>query len=486
MGYSSPGSDDFMTTTSFIGRALELKQLQQFSAGAHPAVAVVYGRRRVGKSFLLREALKGAAPLFFEALEERPKSDQIAHFLFQLRRQLDPLRPVGTLPATWKEALLELFEAIEAHPRPIVFDEFQWMANYRHELVSDLKYVWDNFFATLPGQKLILCGSIASFMIDKVIKSSAFYGRIDVQLQLSGFRLKETRELLGDKGEAEALEAHLFTGGIPKYLQLLGKYPSVQLGLQQLAFTPNQYFINEYERIFISHFGKNPDFESLVRTLAQHPLGLFREELAQKARVTPGGPLTAHLRDLESAGFISATSPFHKAVKATQVKYFLSDAYLRFYFSFILPNMVKIHAGKENLFAGIVQTGAFHAWMGRAFEYTCLQHALLISAILGFPGIDFTFGPYFVPPKKGKSPGLQVDLVFDRPVNVLTLCEMKYSTQPVGVEVIAEMERKVQLLEAVAKKKTIQRVLIVKEPVSSELARRTYFYRIIEARELFQ
>jgi len=479
-----------MTTPFFTGRTQELKQLQHFSTRPRPAIAVVYGRRRVGKSALIREALKGTtAPLFFEGLEERPKREQIAHFLFQLQRQLGLSSPVEKPPATWKEALLQLFEAIKANPRPIVLDEFQWMANYRRELVSDLKYVWDNFFATLSGQKLILCGSIASFMIDKVIKSSALYGRIDVQIELTAFKLKETREFLAEKGDAEVLEAHLLTGGIPAYLQLLGEHASVQLAMQHLAFTPNQYFVNEYERIFVSHFGKNPDFESIVRTLAQHPLGLYREQLTTAAKVTAGGPLTAHLKDLASAGFINATPSFQKAVEFSQVKnlkYLLSDAYLRFYFSFILPNMLKIQAGKENLFPAIVQTGAFHAWMGRSFEYTCMRHANLISAILGFSGIDFTAGPYFAAPRKGESQGVQVDLVFDRPDNVLTLCEMKYSSQPVGVEIIQEIERKVELLRAIAGKKTIQKVLIVKEPVSRELAGRIYFYRIIEAKELFQ
>src|SRR5207244_2459380 len=130
----------------------------------------VFGRRRIGKSSLIRQALQGREALFFDALEERPRREQIAHFMFQLQQQLEnsdsPRFPASVAPpASWKEAFLVLFEAIKDEPRPVVFDELQWMANYRHELVSDLKYVWDGFFARLPGQKLILCGSIASFMI---------------------------------------------------------------------------------------------------------------------------------------------------------------------------------------------------------------------------------------------------------------------------------------------------------------------------------
>jgi hypothetical protein len=471
---------------TFIGRTKELTQVREFCARPTPAVAVVYGRRRVGKSFLIKEALKGRDALFFLGLEDRPQRDQINHFLFQLRPYVDALKFRGQRPTTWKESLLLLFETLKTHSRPVVLDEFQWMANYRHDLVSDLKFIWEKSFATLPGQKLILCGSIASFMVEKVIKSSAFYGHVDLRLELSSFKLQETRALMAGKGEAEALEAHLLTGGIPKYLALLSEQPSVQLGMQKLAFTPNEYFVTEYKSIFTGHFGKNPDFEKLVKILAQHPLGLSRDPLVKAAQIPSGGRLTEHLRDLQSVRFIAATPPIHKIEQDTQARYFLIDAYLRFYFAFILPNAAKIEGGRENLYTGIAQSGAFHAWMGRSFEYTCLQHANIISAILGFSGIDFTAGPYFVPSKKGAAEGVQIDLVFDRPDKVITACEMKYSARPVGVEVIPEMERKVQALEAIAGKKTVHKVLIVREAPSVELVHRGYFYRIIEATELFQ
>jgi uncharacterized protein len=475
-----------MVASGFVGRIQELTQLREFMAQPESGLAVIYGRRRVGKTRLIAELLEATPVLSFEGLEERPTRDQINHFLFQLQPYVESLKFRGKRPSTWKEALLLLLQALKASPRPVVLDEFQWMANYRHELVSDLKYVWENFLAKVPGQKLILCGSIASFMLEKVINSRALYGRVDVRLSLPGFRLRESQELLADKGEAEVLEAHLLTGGIPKYLKLLGEGPSVQLAIQKHAFTPNSYFVTEYRSIFASHFGKNPDFQNIVRALAAHPLGLSREQLIEKAKLDSGGYLTEQLRDLESVGFIRAAAPIHKAAKGVQVKYFLIDAYLRFYFDFLLPNLNKIQSGRENLFAHIAQSGAFHAWMGRAFEYTCIQHAHLISTLLGFSGIDYTVGPYFVPSRKGELQGVQIDLVFDRPDNVMTACEIKYGSRPAGVEVIPEMERKVQLLEAVAGRKTIHKVLIVKEPVSQELARRMYFYRIIRADELFQ
>lgn len=472
-----------MLSMMFIGRKNELDRFDRFARSPQSRIAVVYGRRRIGKSVLIQQALQGRAPLFFEALEERPTREQLNHFMFQLQH-LTGHR--GGKPRRWTEALLELYEVIKESPRPIVFDEFQWMANYRHELVSELKYVWDRFLAKLPGQKLILCGSIASFMVEKVVKSSALYGRIETELELPAFKLPDTQQMLPGKGFDEVLQAHLLTGGVPKYLELLRDYPSVHLAIQDLAFRPDGYFTAEYQRIFISHFGKNPAFEAIIRTLAAHPLGLMREDLARMAQVALGGRLSEHLRDLESAGFLSADTPFYRGPESRQIKYFLCDAYLRLYFAFIHSNLKKIRAGQgANILAGISGSGALHAWMGRSFEYLCLQHALEISRIVGFSAVAFTMGPYFSPARGGTA-GVQVDLVFDRADNVLTVCEMKYSANTVGIEVIASMKRKIEHLQPVAKGKTIQPVLVVRERPSQHLVDQNYFYRIIEARDFLR
>jgi uncharacterized protein len=192
------------------------------------------------------------------------------------------------------------------------------------------------------------------------------------------------------------------------------------------------------------------------------------------------------LRDLESAGFMSADTPFHRGPESRQIKYFLCDAYLRFYFSFIRPNLKKIRAGQgANIFAGLSGSGSLHAWMGRSFEYLCLQHALEISRIVGFSAVDFKMGPYFSPARRG-TPGVQIDLVFDRADNVITVCEMKYSTNTVGVEVIPSMKRKIELLQPLVAGKTIQPVLIVREPPSQQLIDQAYFYKIIEARDFLR
>jgi len=361
----------------------------------------------------------------------------------------------------------------------------QWMANYRNEIVSELKPVWDLRISGIDGITLILCGSIASFMKNKVVKSNAFFGRTDLVIHLKNFLLPDTKAMLKGKGKIEIIEAQMLLGGIPQYLDLIREKPSIRIGIEQLAFTETGYLVDEYERIFLSHFGRNPEYEKIVRVLARHPYGLFRQQISEIGGIDLGGGLTSHLRNLESAGFISSATPFHKGHNSRLLKYFLSDAYLRFYLMFIRPNLKKIKTGVQtDLFAKIAQSGAFRGWMGRSFEYLCIEHTARISELLGFSGIEFSFGPYFNAPGKD-SPGVQTDLLFDRQDNVITLCEMKYTLSPIGMDIIEEVERKAEIINNKFKKKTIQKVPIASSKPTRDLVSCGFFYRIIKPEEFF-
>ncbi len=142
---------------------------------------------------------------------------------------------------SWREAFAHLYNELKAETAHIVLDEFQWMANYRSEIVSDLKMMWELHISRLNGTTLILCGSIASFMITKVIKSSALYGRTDLVIHLRGFLLPETNEMLESQGQSETIEAQMMVGGVPKYLELIRDSASVYSAMEELAFTETGY-----------------------------------------------------------------------------------------------------------------------------------------------------------------------------------------------------------------------------------------------------
>jgi uncharacterized protein len=467
----------------FVGRESERALLRGIISAKEPKIAVIYGRRRIGKSSLIRKAVGREPALFIEGLEGGTTQAQIASFLLQCSRQLRRKLPSC---GSWQDALLALDQALGKKRMTLVLDEFQWLANYRKELVSTLKMVWEGYLSRAPYRSLILCGSIASFMTTKVLRSSAFYGRTDAVIHLQGFQLAETARMLKRRSFAEVLDAQCFTGGVPKYLELLAAHSSVALGMEAEAFQPEGYFVGEYERIFVSHFGDNAEYPRIIRTLAAEPYGMSRKELAQKADIQEGGMLSQRLYDLEYAGFISSHSPLDKPEGSWLIRYFLSDPWLSFYHGFLRTRLKQIRTGgRKDLFLGLRQTGAFRSWMGRAFELVCLRHQHVIAKLVGFAGIQYDAGPWFRSARKGL-PGVQIDLCFLRADGVITLCEMKRQSAPLGRGVIAEVERKVDILRAAFPRYTVQPVLVSDGPVSKEVSASCYFYRVIQAEEMLE
>jgi uncharacterized protein len=471
-----------MELNNFIGRDVELDILKETLNNSQTTITVIYGRRRIGKSFLIQKATEYMQPLVFEGVEGQSKESQLDTFRFQLSHQTNEKIPKFK---QWRDAFLSLLPFLKENPRPLVFDEFQWMANYRSEIVSDLKMVWDQYLSKISGVSIILCGSIASFMKSRVIRSSALYGRVDRIIHLKEFSLYETSKMLPDLGFTELLLTYQMVGGIPKYHELIRPYPSLYIAMENLAFNSYGYFFSEFQRIFVSHFGKNPDHEKIITVLAEHPYGMFRKELAKAAGISTGGSLTEHLTDLESAGFINSSRPLGSKANTRLIKYYISDAYTTFYFTFIKPNLNRIKQGPPLSINTLFQGGVYQNWRGRSFELVFIKHALSLTKLLGFSGIDYQYGPYFRAKSKEMS-GVQIDLLFNRSDNVLTLCEMKSQRAPIGEEVIIQIERKVQVLSKAFPGKTIQSVLIHDGPITNKTKYSPILYKAIPAQELLK
>ncbi|MBF0429813.1 MAG: AAA family ATPase [Fibrobacteria bacterium] len=463
----------------FIGRIVEKKRIKALLDLSRPSIAVIYGRRRIGKSELIRQAIKGKNTLNFEGLEGQSKQKQIKNFLFQLSEQTG-LKKKGI--TDWPEALILLREPTRSGQWVIVLDEFQWMANYQNELVSVIKMIWEKFLSKNPRMTLILCGSIASFMKSKVLKSSALYGRCDYELNLRPLKLQEMSEFFPGKGSDEILDTAMFVGGVPKYLELISEHSSVYEAMTELAFSKDGYFKTEYERLFASHFGKNPIYRQIIQTLAENPYGFTTGKVAEKLGVIAGGSLSSKLDDLESAGFLYSMVPFDKPETSKLRKYVLIDAYTRFYTSMI--NMVSNKKGPpDTQFHTIMAGPGYASWLGRAFEYLCMQHHEEISKILGFHGIPYIAGPFFQRKNINKS-GVQIDLLFERSDKVLVLCEMKYQLSPVAKEVIEQVNRKVLILQEKYPGRTILKILLTKSRPTDNVVNAGYFAKIIKAEDL--
>jgi uncharacterized protein len=460
---------------NFIGRKTELEELSKLFKKDN-SITVIYGRRRVGKSLLIREFLKNSPALFFEGQEGLSKQQQLKNFTLQLNHQT---KENFSTKRTWTEAFLQLEQVVKEKPTWIVLDEFQWMANYRSEIVSELKMVWDQYLAQIPNVSLILCGSIASFMTSKVVKSKSLYGRTDKIIHLQEFTLAESKLMLPNYGPQELMEAHMIFGGIPRYLELIKDYPSLYIAINDLAFRKNGYFVDEFDRIFVSHFARNEDYSKIITILSQYPYGLYRKDLAEKTAIELGGGLSEHLFNLESAGFIRSFRPLDKKSNSRITKYYLSDAFLRFYFTFILPNKNQIAGGPSLKFSVLAQQSTYQSWRGKAFENLCTQHALTIAHHLGFSDVNYRFGPYFRASSKNM-PGVQIDLLFERDDHVITLCEMK-SGRYLNTSVINEVDQKRERLKLVYPRHTILPVLIYDGSLPDSIRHSSTFHKTLEA-----
>ena len=439
----------------------------------------------MGKTELIRQAFAKERMIVLEGLENQGKPKQIRSFLAQLVSQSG--RKTAKRPAItdWSGALDELVQVVRAQRAVVLFDEFQWMANYRSDLVAALKMVWDQHLSRAGKVTLVLCGSIASFMEKKVIRSKALYGRTTLCIHLKPFRLNESAKLLQGRGSEEVLLAQLLAGGIPQYLKLLGDQESILAGMERLAFTETGYFAGEYNRIFVSHFGSTSKYDDVLNALADKPMGQSRQEIAEKAGATGGGELSRVLYNLESAGFITSYIPFDKRSNSRLLRYVITDPFLRFYFSFLRPHRARRSLANRSFVEHIVPSAGFRNWLGRGFELLCLEHAREIAALLGFSAVQYRAGPYFRHSRGGRLAGVQIDLVFDRADKVVTLCEMKYREAPVGVETAREMREKLEKVPWI-EDRTVQKVLITKSEPTQDLVRSGYFSRILLARELIR
>ncbi len=467
--------------TLFVGRRQELKTLREFiDRPSTSRITAIYGRRRIGKTRLVKEAYPKSMLLSFEGLEGVSSSEQRKHFLKTLYAYSGKKEHSLVASSDWTDLLILLADYVADLEKPVVvfFDEFQWMAAGRKELVSKLKYVWDNFFSGSKGVHLILCGSISSFLVKKVIRSKALYGRVDKIVQLGPLDFGDIRRgFFKNRSVLEALEYYLVMGGVPKYLEMFDARRSIALNLAELCFRPNGYFIGEFERLFASHFGKATHYRYIVEFLASRRFAT-REEIAGHLKLKSGGRISELLENLILAGFIESYGPVHNPGSRRLRRFRISDPYLRFFFSFIRPLEKRIaQTNAEVQLNHALPDSRYRVFLGLAFEHFCYQNAARLASKIGFGIVAYDYGAWFS--RRDLAKGAQIDLLFRRADNVITLCEVKHKKN-VGLEVINEVEKKVDVLMTQTDQ-TIEKVLVSAYPPSKKVLNEGYFTRIITA-----
>lgn len=466
----------------FIGRTHELETLRRHLVDRSKAqLIVLYGRRRIGKSRLIRESLRRERRvLYFEGIEGERSPAQLKQFVHDLARQ------TGRVPLaarSWGEALTGLGELLSSGRWVVVFDEFPWMAAGRTRLVAELKLHWDRWSAENPQVALFLCGSVASFMTRHVVHSKALHNRKTLEMRLGPLSPRESGRFIARRGLREKAQLYMCLGGIPKYLEQIDPKRSLEHNLNQLAFTADGFFIEEFETLFKEQFRSATVYEKIIEALAQGPGGAA--ELARRVGSVRGGGFQEQLRNLERAQFIKGHHAFAPGAgkRARTLRYKLADPFLAFYFRFIHHNREIIQRNRrENLLRAIagptIEQHYGYAWE-RLFEDALEE--LLPHMSLSLADI-VQMGPHFQRGSR-RGEGLQIDWLIRRRDGVLTLIECKYTSRPIGPEVVDEVERKGRLL-ALPPELSLEYVLVSAAGVTPAVRRRGTFSHIISLQEV--
>lgn len=410
-----------------IGRNEEAQTLRTALASKQPEMLAVIGRRRVGKTFLVKHTYGSHIDFELTGLQHAGKAEQLQNFIFAFRNHF-PDFPIEERPRSWLEAFHLLSRALEdlnKQDKLVVFlDELPWLGTRRSGFITGLGWFW-NSWAVNQSIILVICGSAASWMIDKVINDKGgLHNRVTKLLSISPFTLAETEAFLRSRnvelGRYQITQIYLAMGGIPMYLNQIKPGLSAVQNIQAICFERNGYLRNEFDRLYASLFDNAEKHIEVIRALSSKRMGMTRQEIIDKTKLSNGGMLSSILSELSQSGFINLYNGYGK--KSREGLYRLTDPYSLFYLTFL----EGLGANSKTDFTKLSDLPNYRAWSGYAFENICLNHIDEIRKALGISGI-FTSVSSFVAKPDGKLPGAQIDLVIDRGDHSINICEIKYS-----------------------------------------------------------
>ncbi len=471
----------------FVGRDNELQRLEDLSRSGRSCIAVLKGRRRIGKSRLAEEFGRGKEFLPFSGLAPvKGMSAQDQRDAFA--RQLTTLFRLPPLTFTdWSDAFAYLSRYLTVKPTVILFDEISWMGSKDPTFVSKLKVWWDLVLQNYPSVTLILCGSISTWIDKNIINSTAFFGRISLYLELTELSIRQCKELLhlqGFKGsDLEFFKILSVTGGVPWYLEQIQAHQSADENIKRLCFEKNGLLVHEFDRIFNDLFSSRGEiYKKIIKTLSQGMKN--RAALQKKIAYSRSGTLSQYLKALEICGFISKHPDWSlKTGKpGKSILYRLSDNYLRFYIYYIEPNLAKIEQGSF-LEVPLSSLPGWEPMLGFQLENLLLKNRSLIYRALGIHPQDIVMdNPYFQK-TSGRKKGCQIDYLIQTHSNTLFVCEIKMRRRELGLEVMDAMKTKVSSL-SFPKGFGVSPVLLHLGPISDALLDSGHFYRTIDIADL--
>lgn len=450
-----------------IGRKKESEELIRLYHSNQAQLVAIYGRRRVGKTYLVRELFKEQFSFYHTGIspvELKGKSLLSA----QLTAFQSSLLQYGSMdesvPNDWMEAfdrLISLLSVKQGPEKMVVFiDEMPWMDTMRSGFITAFEHFWNGWASGRDNLMLIVCGSATSWIQDNLINSyGGLYDRVTSEIQLSPFTLKETEELMRMKGVTlsryDIIQLYMSTGGIPFYLSYAEPGKSLAQIIDSLFFARNAKLKNEFDRLFNSIFAKPDRYRAVVRMLARKHIGFTREEISEGTGIAQGGQLSSILQVLETSNFVERYKPFE--TDSRHLKYRLSDPFCKFYLTQVSGKQREEHFWQNN-----ENLSALNSWRGYAFEDVCLKHVEQIKNALRIGGVSSENSTWSFKGTQGQK-GMQIDLIINRNDKVVNLCEMKFTKDEfvVSDEYEKILRKRIdRISEIVSKRHNVQMTLV--------------------------
>ena len=411
----------------FIGRKEEIAILKDAYQAEESQFIAVYGRRRIGKTYMIRETFDYHFFFAHTGLANKNTKSQIEAFCLSLKEQGCSIQEKVSDWMTAFSCLKTKIMASDEKKKVIFLDELSWMAGKRStDFLSALESFWNGWASGRKDILLIVSSSATSWLLDHVIHNKGgLYHRLNHSIHLTSFSLKECKEYsdrlnLGFT-KSQILELYMVFGGIPYYWSLLKRGDGVSQNIDRLCFARNGELHQEFQYLYASMFNKPEEYVSIITSLAQKRKGLTRKEIITYSKIEDTGSLSKKLEELEECGFIQKYLPFGKKKKESVFQ--LIDNFTLFYFQMMTPKKDDEHFYQNNL-----QSGRYNAYLGLSFESVCLEHIKQIKQALGISGVlSKEYSWICLPdPEKGIK-GHQIDLLIGRADGVINMCEMKYS-----------------------------------------------------------
>jgi AAA+ ATPase superfamily predicted ATPase len=447
-----------------IGRENEITTLRKLLLSKKPELLAIYGRRRIGKTYLIKTYFKEHLSFSCSGQHNGKTREQLINFTEQLNAYFPEMKKMLGAK-TWQEAFQFLKESINSieHKRKkvIFFDELPWLDSHKSGFLSSFSYFWNSYAAERNDLLVIICGSAASWIITKIVNNrGGLHNRITQKIRLLPFTLLETEQYLKRRNinleRYQLLQLYMVMGGVPAYLDAIERGKSAAQNIENICFSKDGLLVNEFRNLYAALFIRPEKHVQIIEALARKNKGLTREEILNTAKLLTGGGITTVLNELCESGFVERLYLYGQ--KQNESIYHLTDEYSLFYIKF----MEQHRHNEESQWLLKQATSAYISWCGYAFENICLKHIFQIKKALQIGAVQSIESSWSYKGTKEKA-GAQIDLLIDRADQTITNCEIKFGIKPfvINKSYATELRQKIEVFrQHAAPSKTIMTAFI--------------------------